>query len=55
MGVMDGISTYKQSHNIADPGSGAFLSPGSRIQNPGWKKSQSQDPGSGFQDEHSGS
>jgi hypothetical protein len=35
---------------IRDPGSGAFLIPGSeiRIRDQGWKKIQIQDPGSGM-------
>jgi hypothetical protein len=31
-----------------DPGSGAFLTPGSGIRDPGWVKSQDPDPGSGM-------
>jgi hypothetical protein len=30
---------------IRDPGSGAFLTPGSGIRDPGWVKSQDPDPG----------
>jgi hypothetical protein len=36
---------------IRDPGSGAFLTPGSGIRDPGWVKSQDPDPGSGIRDE----
>jgi hypothetical protein len=31
-----------------DPGSGAFLTPGSRIRDPGWVTCQDPDPGSGM-------
>jgi hypothetical protein len=36
---------YKLSISVADPRSGAFLTPGSGIRCPGWVKNQ--DPGSG--------
>jgi hypothetical protein len=41
------ISTYL-SFSVADPdpGSGAFLTPGSGIRDPGWLESQHLDPGS---------
>ncbi len=31
--------------NVADPASGAFLTPGSRIREQGWIKGQDPDPG----------
>jgi hypothetical protein len=38
-----------------DPGSGAFLTPGSGIRYPGWVESQHPDSGSGIRDEQPGS
>ncbi len=38
-----------------DPGSGAFLTPGSGIRDPGWVERQHPDPGSGIRDEQTGS
>jgi hypothetical protein len=37
-----------QATSVADPGSGAFLTPGSGIRDPGWVESQHPDPGSGI-------
>jgi hypothetical protein len=37
--------TTKKSVADPDPGSGAFLTPGSGIRDPGWVKCQDPDPG----------
>ncbi len=35
-------------NSVADPGSGAYLTPGSGIRDPGWVKRQDPDPGFGM-------
>ncbi len=47
-GRRDGQSVTLVSVADPDPGSGAFLTPGSGIRDPGWVESQHPDPGSGM-------
>jgi hypothetical protein len=42
------LLTLPSSVADPDPGSGAFLTPGSRTRDPGWVKSKDPDPGSGM-------